>query len=305
MQTPRRVSRGALLIVISSCGFGSLSILTTLVTRAGTPLILAMFWRYLMGAILLIALMRGVEQVRGVALSRALKLLLIGGVGQALITYLSLRALDYIPVGPLAFLFYTYPAWVALISAARGVDRMTWVRGIALVLALLGVGVMIGSPFARPLNSVGVALALASALAYGFYLPLVNSVQRGVPPNVSTLYIIVGAMVTFLLASLMGGSITQRLSGATWANILLMAIVSTVVAFRALLGGLAVLGPVRTAIIATIEPFFTALLGALLLGEPLTVETLMGGALIAAAVVMIQRNSARGALDASPEASGG
>ena len=35
----------------------------------------------------------------------SVQLLLIGGFGQALITYLSLRALEYIPVGPLAFLF--------------------------------------------------------------------------------------------------------------------------------------------------------------------------------------------------------
>jgi drug/metabolite transporter (DMT)-like permease len=49
-----------------------------------------------------------------------------------------------------------------------------------------------------------------------------------------------------------------------------------------------VLGPVRTAIVSTVEPFFTALMGAWLLDQPLTFTTLVGGALIAAAVILLQ-----------------
>ena len=55
------------------------------------------------------------RQLRAIPRQRVILLLVIGGCGQALITYLSLHALEYISVGPLAFLFYTYPAWVALL----------------------------------------------------------------------------------------------------------------------------------------------------------------------------------------------
>ena len=41
--------------------------------------------------------------------------------------------------------------------------------------------------------------------------------------------------------------------------------------------GLRVLVPLRTAIISTIEPFFTAVLGAWLLSQPMTSATLLGG----------------------------
>jgi drug/metabolite transporter (DMT)-like permease len=66
---------------------------------------------------------------------------------------------------------------------------------------------------------------------------------------------------------------------------------STVVAFLALIKGLSVLGPVRTAIVATVEPFFTATLGVLVLGNELSAATLIGGVLIAGAVLLIQWNS--------------
>jgi ABC-type sugar transport system substrate-binding protein len=65
----------------------------------------------------------------------------------------------------------------------------------------------------------------------------------------------------------------------------------TAIAFLLFLRGLAVLGSVRTAIVSTIEPFFTTLLGALVLSQPLPPSSLLGGALIALAVVLLQRKS--------------
>ena len=81
-----------------------------------------------------------------------------------------------------------------------------------------------------------------------------------------------------------------------WRYLILLALLSTVVAFAALISGLRVLGPVRTSIIATIEPFFTAMLGVVLLGQPLSRNTVSGGVLIASAVILLQfagRNSVK------------
>ena len=55
--------------------------------------------------------------------------------------------------------------------------------------------------------------------------------------------------------------------------------------------GLRILGSVRTAIVSTIEPFVIALLGAWILSQPLTRGTLIGGAMIAAAVILLQIRS--------------
>src|SRR5512132_1759688 len=121
------ISRATLLIVASALSFGSISVLTVLSTNSGTPLLAVMAWRYVLGAGVLGAVVH-IDRIRLIPRPRIIQLLLIGGCGQALITYLSLRALDYIPVGPLAFLFYTYPAWVALLAAIRRTERLTSVR---------------------------------------------------------------------------------------------------------------------------------------------------------------------------------
>jgi len=286
------VGRATLLIVVSALSFGSISVLTVLTTSAGVPLLTAMAWRYVVGAVLLGAVTQ-VKQIRSLPKRRIAQLALIGGVGQALITYLSLHALEYIPVGPLAFLFYTYPAWVALLAAIRRTERLTAIRVFALLLALTGVAIMIGAPTER-LNPIGVMLALGSALLYSVYLPALEHVQDGIPAMLSTFLLIVGAAISFAIAALFAGELSIPSGTAVWSNIFLLALVSTVIAFSTLIKGLSVLGPVRTAIIATVEPFFTALLGALVLGNQFGAATLLGGILIAAAVLVIEWSSARG-----------
>lgn len=285
------VGRATLLIVVSAFSFGSISVLTVLTTSAGVPLLTAMVWRYVLGVVLLGGVAE-IKQIRLLSRQRIVQLMLIGGVGQALITYLSLHALGYIPVGPLAFLFYTYPAWVALLAAIRRTERLTPIRVFALMLALVGVTIMVGAPTEK-LNPIGVLLALGSALLYSAYLPALEHVQHGLPALLSTFLLIVGAAISFVIAALFAGELFVPRGTAIWSNIFLLALVSTVIAFSSLIKGLSVLGPVRTAIIATVEPFFTAILGALVLGNQFGPATLIGGVLIAAAVLVIEWSSTR------------
>ena len=283
------VGRATLLIILSALSFGSISVLTVLVTAAGVSLLTAMAWRYVLGVALLAVVARP-SRLRMIPRRRVVQLLVIGGCGQALITYLSLHALEYIPVGPLAFLFYTYPAWVALLAAVRRTEKLTSIRVIALTLALAGVTIMVGAPTEK-LNPIGVMLALGSALLYSAYLPALEHVQEGVPATIATLLLITGAAITFVMAALFTSELYLPAGLAIWSKIFLLALVSTIIAFLTLIKGLAVLGPVRTAIIATVEPFFTATLGVLVLGNQLSASTLIGGILIAAAVLFIQWSS--------------
>jgi drug/metabolite transporter (DMT)-like permease len=161
---------------------------------------------------------------------------------------------------------------------------------VALTLALAGVTIMVGAPTEK-LNPIGVSLALVSALLYSAYLPALEHAQEGIPSIIATFLLIVGAATTFLIASIFAGEFFFTADVAVWSEIFVLALVSTVIAFLTLIKGLAVLGPVRTAIVATVEPFFTATLGILVLRNQLSAATLIGGILIAAAVLLIQWNS--------------
>ena len=284
-----RSTRAVALIVASAACFGSVVIFTELAKRAGASLATTMAGRYLAGGALLLALGGGARALTRLPRRRVAALILAGGGGQATIAYLTLTALDYVPAATVAFLFYTYPSWVAIFAVLRGSERVGRTRGAALALSLAGILLMVGSPWERALDPRGVALALAGALVYALYIPLLQRLQAGVGAVPASTVLVAATGVIFAVAGLLTGTLSVQLAPAAWLWIAALAVVCTAIAFIIFLRGLAVLGPVRTAIVSTVEPFWTALLAIPALGQPLRPATVAGGALIAAAVLLLQR----------------
>lgn len=288
---PRSSSQGqaTLLVALAACSFGAIAILVTLATGTGAPLMTLLVGRFLLGGLLLAVMARVAGELR---LDRdAWRVVLYGGIGQVLVSIVTLSALRFIPAATLSFLFYTYPAWVAVITKFRHSEPLTRVRLFALALSLVGIFVMVGAPGAAELHPAGVALALGGAIIYAVYVPLIAHLERKLAPRATATWMSLGAALFLVPIGAGMGDLTVDLHRTAWVAIVILAVVSTALAFTALLKGLRVLGPVRTAIVATVEPFFTALAGAWLLHQPLTRNTLVGGALIAAAVILLQLHS--------------
>ena len=283
---PRPFSRATLFVLFSACCFGSISTFVTLAITSGARLVDVLAWRYA-GAALLQAAASGGAAIRAPGRRAWAMVVLLGG-GQAAIAFVSLSALRYIPVATLTFLFYTYPAWVAAIAAVRRTEPLTTRRTAALVLSLTGIAVMVGTPGSGGLHPIGVLLALSSALLYAVYIPLIDRLGRGIPPSVTSTYAAGGAGIVLIVVALAQGGLAVRFAPLGWFAVFMLAVVCTVLAFLAFLRGLSEIGPVRTAIISTVEPFWTALLGNVVLGQSLGPRTLAGGVLIAAAVIVLQ-----------------
>jgi drug/metabolite transporter (DMT)-like permease len=280
------VVRATLLILFSACCFGSIAVFVTVATRAGARLVDVLAWRYLLAALLLRLLSGGFGAGR-VGVRRAVPLLVLAGGGQAAIAALSLSALRYVSVATVTFLFYSYPAWVALIAAMRGTEPLTGRRVLALALSLAGIAVMVGMPGDGGLNVVGVVLALVSAFLYALYIPTIGHLGVGLPAAVTASYAAAGAAVILTVTAVAQGGPVFTMAPVAWLMIGLLAVVSTAIAFLAFLRGLAVIGPVRTAIVSTVEPFWAALLASVVLSESLSPRALGGGLLIASAVVIL------------------
>jgi drug/metabolite transporter (DMT)-like permease len=278
--------------VLGAFCFGAIAIFVVLARRTGAPLTSILAWRFLIAAVLLTAAAGGVRALR-IPRALAARVLLIGGGGQALISFLALRALDHLPAGTNAFLFYTYPAWVAVFSFVSGTERVDPRRLLALAISFAGIATMVGTPWSETTTVpfVGVLLSLSAAACYGLYIPTIGRMQEGIRPTVMSAYVALGAGIVHVINGLVTRTLTVQLDPAAWASIVGFAFIGTAVAFLLFLRGLAVLGPVRTAIVSTIEPFFTMLLGALVLTQPLPSSTLAGGALIAVAVILLQRRN--------------
>jgi drug/metabolite transporter (DMT)-like permease len=266
-----------------------MSPLTALATADNAPLPAVLFWRYVTSAVVLGLLAAHTRRSRGDTTTppwRSLDITVLGGGAQFAIASLSLSALRYLPAAAIGFLFYTFPAWVTIGSAVRGLERLTARRVVALVCALGGIVAMVGAPGATSLSPTGVALALAAAAVYALYIPIMGVRQHGLAPLDVAFAVVLGGTVWFLGWCLLTGALWPLLSPREYTIAALMGVLAAG-AFFGFMEGLAGLGAVRTAITSTVEPLWTVLLGLVLLQQPLGVGTLLGGGGVLAAVVLL------------------
>lgn len=286
---PRGDARfGVAFTLLAASGFAAVSILTSVAMRTGLSLTTVLTWRYVLSAVVLVGWVGARGQTRRMRPNEFMMWMGIGGGGQALMVYLALSSLAYISAATLAFLFYTYPVWVTLVQAVRGAERIDARRAAALTLSFAGTAVMVGSPAMTGTSWRGVALALSAAVIYGLLIPTLQWMQKDWPIDVTSAWSKIGAAVCFLLVSAGDQSFQFALPTAAWASIAALTVWSTVLPSVFFLMGLMRLGPVRTAIVSTVEPFLTALLGVIVLQQPLTMRTIAGGASIVAAVIVLQ-----------------
>ena len=279
---------GTAYTLLAASGFAAVSILTSLATATGISLSTVLAWRYTLGAFVLVAWTGAHRYPKRMSGREVTMWMIVGGGGQALMVYVALSSLRYISAGMLAFLFYTYPAWVALVQVLRRAERLDARHLSALVLSFAGTAVMVGGIDLGSAAVKGVVLAIGAAMIYGVFIPAAQWVQKDWPVTVTSAYSKIGAALSFLLLSGLDGSFQYAFTAGAWAAIVALTLWSTVLPGVFFLMGLMRLGPVRTAIVTTVEPFLTALLGVAVLGQPLTARTLAGGVAIVAAVIVLQ-----------------
>ena len=282
-----RVLRATLLIVASAACFSTISIFVSLSLRAGAPLLTILTGRFVFG-VLALAPVVGVAALARTPVQLRRALVIRAGVISAGVVFFSGASLRWLTAATLVFLFYTYPAWVTLIVAIRTGERITTRQALALVLSLVGVTIMVGAPGPGSFHLLGAAFALLSALLFAVYLIYTDRLQGSIPPTVTAFWIAVGAGIVFLVAAALTRSLTVDLRLRVWLYIAAPGFISTALGYALFFKGLRLLGPVRTAIVSTVEPIWAALWGWLVLTQPLTVATVMGGLCIGVAVVMLQ-----------------
>ncbi len=286
--TPAHPLRGTILVLISAACFATTLIFTQRALDNGATLPQLLAYRYVFGSIMLCLVAGGIGAVMAVG-ERKWKLLTYGGMAQTAVAGLSVAALKFLPAASVAFLFYTYPTWVAVLAIVRRTEHVDAPKIAALVLSLAGIVTIVGNPLATRLDPRGIALALAAALVYALLIPWLGKIQAGLKPAAATTWIALGAAICFVIGALATGSALFPATQSLLLTAGALALIPTTLAFTTFLAGLAALGPVRTSIVSTVEPFCTALLAGLVLGQEVGPRTWIGGAMIAAAMLVLQR----------------
>lgn len=287
----RRRAAGIALIVASALCFGSMAIFARAAYDAGVDPPTLLLLRFAIAAIL----MWGVFLARGSYLPRGRGLLTLvgmGAVGYAGQAFCYFGALTQASAGLVALLLYLYPAMVTVLSRVVLGHVLSPLHVGAVAVALLGSALTIGD--AGEGTALGIGLGLLGSLIYSVYILVGSRLPKDVTPTASTAVVTTSAAAVYLgLAAFRGVRLPSGAGG--WAAVLAIAVVCTVLAVSFFLAGLERVGPVKASLYSTVEPAFTVVLAALLLGERVTPLRALGGALILLAVVLIARADLRAA----------
>jgi drug/metabolite transporter (DMT)-like permease len=287
--------RGALLCLLSAAAFGTLGIFGKLASEAGANTATTLLVRFALAGLVFAAILRVTGRWERLSRRVVLTGLGLGAFGYSLQSALFFAAIERLDVSMVALLLYTYPAFVTLAAIALGRAAPSLRTGVALTVASAGLVLVLLAGSGGGFEAVGALLALGASLTYTTYILVSDGVIADVDPFALALLVLTGASASFTVGGLATGSLDLALPGEAWLWLVLIALVSTVVAVSAFFAGLRRVGPSEAAILSTFEPPVTVVLAFLILGERLTAPQLAGGALVLAAVVMLQLPARRAA----------
>ena len=176
------------------------------------------------------------------------------------------------------------PLFAAVLLRSR-IGAMTWV---AVLLAVTGLGVLTLGDVSSGLGlGYGEALTLVSALIYALHIVGLGAWSDSRDAlGMSIIQCLVIAVLCTIAAAPGGIELPDRTGD--WLSIGYMALFAGAAALLGQTWAQAHLPPTRTAIIMSMEPVFAALFAVLLGGESATSRMLLGGALVLAAMLIVE-----------------
>ena len=218
------------------------------------------------------------------------RMVLLGVFGIAASNYLYYLAIQRTNVATAIILQYTAPVLVLLYMVARGLQRATAPRVVAVLLSVVGSTLSIGvvGISGLRLDAVGVMAALLAAVSFAFDNIAGHQILARYDRWIVLLYTTFSAGAFWLIVNPPWRLVAAHYSGGQWGFLAVFALVSVLAPFSLYFAGLQHLEPTRAIVASCLEPVLSILLAALLLGEGLRPVQALGIVIVLAAIVIVQ-----------------
>jgi drug/metabolite transporter (DMT)-like permease len=237
--------------------------------------------RFGIAAIVMFALFRRQTLALG---RRDLRIGVVLGVLYGSAQVLQTMGLQHTDASVSGFITGTYVVLTPVLGAVLLREKLPPVTWAAVALATAGLAVLSLQGFAV---GPGEALTLLSAVLYAGHIVALgrwSTAQAAV--GLATVQAGVITLVTGVAA--VPGGLTLPADGSQWASLLYMALIAGAGALWAQTWAQAHLTATRAAIVMALEPVFAAFVAVLLGGETLTRRMLVGGAMVVAAMYLVE-----------------
>jgi drug/metabolite transporter (DMT)-like permease len=221
---------------------------------------------------------------------------LLGTFGVAVSNYFYYVAIQRTNVATAIIVQYTAPVWVLLYVVARRQQKLSLQKVVAVALAIIGIALVIGilgtrSNHAQPLrlDSYGLFAALLASFSFAFYNVGGHRILARYDRWRVLVWTLAAAAAFWLIVNPPWKIAAAHYAPAQWLFLFVFSMISVLGAFSLYFLGLQHLEPTRAIIASCLEPVFSILLAALLLGEVLRPMQTLGIVFVLAAIVIVQR----------------
>ena len=218
------------------------------------------------------------------------QLLLIGILGVAVSNYFYYLAIQRTNVATAITVQYTAPIWVLLYAVARGLQKFTLQRIAAVGLALTGIALVIGvlGRSALRFDPIGICAALLAAFSFAFYNIGGHDILARRDRWIVLLYTTGSASLIWILINPPWKLLAAHYSAAQWLFLLAFSLLSVLGPFSFYFAGLQHLEPTRAIIASCLEPVFSIVIAAIVLGEVMHPLQVLGIIFVLAAITVAQ-----------------
>ena len=219
--------------------------------------------------------------------------LVLGMLGVAASNYFYYVAIQKTSVAIAIILQYTAPVWVLLYVVARGQQKLSLQKVAAVSVAIAGIALtigMVGNKSASPLrlDSYGLIAALLASFSFAFYNVGGHRILARYDRWRVLTWTLVAASVFWLVVNPPWRVVAAHYAPAQWGFLFAFSMISVLGSFSLYFFGLQHLEPTRAIIASCLEPVFSILLAAALLGEGVRPIQTLGIVLVLSAIVIVQ-----------------
>jgi len=168
-------------------------------------------------------------------------------------------------------------------------EKVTASTVIAIILTLVGIGLLYRGDAGVSLSTLGILLVMVSSLTYAVYIVVVNQSSIRMSSLKLTFYVLLICMLSLLVYSFTSPDLHLMLppSPRAWFFACWLGLVPTVLSLVLMTVAVHEVGATPTAIMGALEPLTAVAIGVMVFGESFTLRLAVGIVLILSAVLLI------------------
>lgn len=278
---------GFLYGIISSASFGLIPLFAIPAMQHGMDFMNVISYRFLFATISLAVLLKIRKVSFGIQKSDLPTLLLLSSFYIISSVFL-LWGYKFMPSGVATTIHFMYPVVTTVIMMLFFREKNSVARSLAVLMAIAGVYSLSYSESKGETDLLGVVIVLISAVGYALYLVAVGQRKNQSLKGLKlTFYVFLFSTIILLAGMLSTGNMHPIPDYTTAGNLLLLAIIPTIVSNLTLIEAIKYIGATRTSVLGAMEPVTAVVVGIAVFGETFTVSIAIGIMLIVSAVTII------------------